>query len=380
MNPITLEIPLACSAPGTRRTIRVRRYGQAGARPKAYVQGGLHADEVPGMLVAHHLCRRLDAAAAAGHVRGEVLVVPVANPIGLDQVVDERLLGRFDLAGGGNFNRNYVDLVPALVETLRGRLTDDPFDNVARVRRTIVTMLEGLRPVCAADALRWTLLGLAVDADFVLDLHCDDEALPHLYLGSPLWPDAADLAGYLNSRLVLLAEVSGGEPFDEACSALWWRLAASLSGEGPLPAACLATTIELRGMTDVDDVLAAEDADGIMAFLQHRGVVAGKPPLPAAGAVSRPLAGVDMVMAPSAGIVCHRAAVGDHVRMGDVVAELVDPTADDATAMRRSLTASTDGLVFARTHLRFARAGGIVCKIAGADPLPGKGTKLLTNR
>ena len=73
---------------------------------------------------------------------------------------------------------------------------------------------------------------LAHDADLVLDLHADNQAVMHLYTGTPLWPEVRDLAAELGARAVLLAEVSGGNPFDEACSGPWWALAAALSGGG----------------------------------------------------------------------------------------------------------------------------------------------------
>lgn len=375
------ELPLAGGSPGTRRAVRVRRFGRAGARPKAYIQAGLHAEEMPGMLVAHHLCRRLEQAAAEGRVLGEILVVPLANPIGLDQVIDERLLGRFDLAGGGNFNRHYPDLAEPLAEELRGRLTDDAGENVVRIRSALASLVHDRRPANAADALRNALLGLAVTADLVLDLHCDDEAIGHLYLGTPLWPEAEDLARHLGVELVLLAETSGGEPFDEACSSPWWRLKALLGDAQPIPAACLAGTVELRGMADVDDWLAAADADRLIAALTRRGLLAGAPPkLPGWRGQALPLAGVDMVTAPAAGIVCYHASVGARVRRDQVVAELVDPSVEDHASARMPLFAATDGILFGRMQQRFARAGEVVAKIAGPEPLPGKGNHLLTNR
>ena len=35
-------------APGVRREIHLLGFGRPGARPKAYLQAGLHADELPG--------------------------------------------------------------------------------------------------------------------------------------------------------------------------------------------------------------------------------------------------------------------------------------------------------------------------------------------
>ncbi|MFZ1324686.1 MAG: succinylglutamate desuccinylase/aspartoacylase family protein, partial [Candidatus Contendobacter sp.] len=110
MPPITSEIILPSPAPGTRRTLRVHRYGAPGARPKAYFQAALHADEIPGLLVAQHLLCGLEQAQMEGRILGEVVVVPVANPIGLGQHLNGRLLGRFDFESTGNFNRGFPDL------------------------------------------------------------------------------------------------------------------------------------------------------------------------------------------------------------------------------------------------------------------------------
>ena len=109
---------------------------------------------------------------------------------------------------------------------LAGRLGPDAAANVAAIRAAMARRARrDAEPQGEIAALRHALLGLAHDADLVLDLHADNQAVLHLYLGTPLWPDAADLAAELGARAVLLAEVSGGNPFDEACSGPWWALA-----------------------------------------------------------------------------------------------------------------------------------------------------------
>jgi predicted deacylase len=99
-------IALPSVATGTRREIEVLRFGAPGARPKAYLQAGLHADELPGMLVLRVLAGLLEGS----EVIGEVVVVPVANPIGLAQQVQGYLRGRYEDNSAGNFNRGYADL------------------------------------------------------------------------------------------------------------------------------------------------------------------------------------------------------------------------------------------------------------------------------
>jgi predicted deacylase len=81
-------------------------FGPASER-RVYIQASLHADEVPGMLVAQFLRRRLIALEGAGKLRTEIVLVPAANPIGLSQAIHGAPFGRFDLRTGVNFNRAY---------------------------------------------------------------------------------------------------------------------------------------------------------------------------------------------------------------------------------------------------------------------------------
>ena len=115
------RIALPAMSLGTGRELVVHRYGRPGARPKAYLQAALHADELPGGLVLHHLIRRLDEADAANRIRGEIILVPVANPVGLGQVVGGRHAGRLELDSGENFNRYYPDLAAAITPDIGDR-------------------------------------------------------------------------------------------------------------------------------------------------------------------------------------------------------------------------------------------------------------------
>ncbi|WP_029008182.1 succinylglutamate desuccinylase/aspartoacylase family protein [Azospirillum halopraeferens] len=375
------ELALAGTRTGTRRYLTVHRFGTPGARPKAYVQAGLHADEIPGMLVAHHLIGALAAADAAGTLRGEVVVVPVANPGGLAQVVAGVPVGRYALDRDGNFNRGFADLADAAEAGVRGRLGSDAESNVALIREALRAAHAGRTPrgdATEVETQRHALLGLALDADLVFDLHCDMEAVVHLYTGDALWPDAADLAAELGAEAVLLARDSGGGPFDEACSSPWWTLAERLADEGPVPPACLAATVELRGKADVDDPIAAADAAALMRVLMRRGVVAGDPgPLPALRCAATPLGGLDRVLAPAAGVVSLRKRPGDRVAAGEAVADIIDPAATDPARARTTLVARTAGILMARTNLRFAGPGDLIASIAGAEVLDARGHGLL---
>jgi uncharacterized protein len=379
--PVVERVELPSPAPGTRRHLLVHRFGRPGARPKAYLQAGLHGDELPGIVILGHLLERLARLEADGLVRGEVVVVPAANPVGLAQGVMGQHLGRYDLALMTNFNRGWPALGETLAERVGASLGDDEAANGALVRQALAGLARELPAGGENAALRRELFCAAVDADLVLDLHCDSEAVTHLYLGAPLWPDAEDLARDVGSEATLLAEVSGGDPFDEAFSRPWWELRRRFP-DRPLPRpGCLAATLEYRGAADVGGPRAMADAEGLLRFLTRRGVLAGDPgPLPPLPAGATPLTGVAMVRAPAAGVVDHAAEPGARVAEGDLLATLLDPlAAGDGPPRRAEVRSPISGVLFAREAVRLARPGAVIAKVAGAEPLPERTGALLTD-
>lgn len=363
---------LSPSSPGTQRELVSLHFGPSGPGPKAMIQASLHADEVPAMLVAHHLRPRLERLEAAGRLTGEVVLVPVANPIGLSQRLLQSPMGRFELGSGENFNRHYADLLDRVAALVGGALGTDASHNVGTVRGALRTACSELKAGTELQGLRKTLLSLAIDADVVLDLHCDNEAVLHLYTATPLWPRTEPLARLLGAELTLLAMRSGDDPFDEACSMPWPRLAERLAATHPeaaaaLPPACLAVTVELRGETDVRHDWAEQDADAIVAFLACEGFVRDGMPasLPPLKGGPMPLAGSMPVTAPHGGVLVYRCDVGVMLRQDDPVADVVEPFSGTVTTLRSPV----DGLLYARESRRFVHAGTRVAKVAGREAL-----------
>ncbi len=338
-------------------------YGSPATGKKVYIQAALHADEIPGMLVAQFLRTELAALEAAGKVRGEIILVPAANPLGLAQAIHGAPFGRFDLTTGTNFNRAYKHVAEDLKQSLEGKLGADADANVALIRAHARQSVASWQAATDAEALKKTLLGLAIDADIVLDLHCDNEAVLHIYAGTPLAQAAAPLSAYMGAHALLLALAAGEEPFDEACSRLWWDLPAHFGPAFPIPPACMSVTVELRGEMDVNYAYAERDARALLNFLAHAGVLDFEPdPMPAPVCAPTPLEGVEPIAAPHAGIVVFLKELGDKIEAGDTIADLVDPVSGATTALK----ATVDGVFFARTAHRHLLRGMAVGKIAGA--------------
>ncbi len=355
--------PLLSTYVGTQREIVSFHYGNDRPGEKIYIQSSLHADELPGMLVAHHLQRRFAELEAAGSIVGEIVVVPVANPIGLSQTVLRSQLGRFEMATGENFNRHYPAMYPGIVPRLDGKLGSDANVNRDAIRQAMREELASLTPKTELESMRRVLMQLACDADVSLDLHCDSDAVLHLYTGTPMWPQCDPLARCMGAYATLLATESGDNPFDEACSQTWWQMEAHVKGQYPIPMACLSVTVELRGQGDVNHQQAAEDADAIVAFLIHRGVIEAKaPPLPPLKYPATPLAGSEALEAPVSGVVVFTRNPGDWIKVGEAIAEVIDPL----TGETHKLVSQTEGVLYARENRYFATAGMRLAKVAGA--------------
>ena len=359
--------PLLSSALGTQRQLTSFTFGTTGSGPKAYVQASLHADELPGMLVAHHLRGLLEDAEQRGEIQGEVVLVPMANPIGLSQTVMHHQIGRFELASMENFNRHYPDFFELLKDELATVLGPDPETNKRSIRAAMQRVLLAQAPRNELQSQRQTLMLLSHDADLVLDLHCDYEAVMHLYVEQACLARLMPLAQRLGARALLWANGSGGSvSFDEALSGPWWRLRDHFSDRAPVPLGCASTTVELRGLTDVSTALAQQDAQAIFCFLQSEAVVSGAPAAaPSAQCEPTPLAGTESVLAPHSGVIAFVCAPGDVVRAGQLLAEVVDPLSGRKSPVKSGI----DGVLYARHNLRWATTGFELCRIAGREPI-----------
>ncbi len=351
----TATLALEGATPGARHELTVHAFGAAGGRPKIYVQAGLHANEVPGMLVVHHLLALLRAHETAGRITGEIVVTPLANPIGLGQRVLGTAVGRFHLTDGVNFNRDYPLLTPDL------EWSDDPDANRTAFRAALLGANAAIVATTPVQHLKRTLLGLALDADLVLDLHCDSQAPMHLYTLTPAADAVAPLAALLGARAVLLATESGGNPFDEACSRPW-LLARERNPGRPIPLACTSVTVELRGRADVSHAFAEADAAALADYMIVAGAIdAPMPAIPAPSCAPTLLSASESLVAPAAGIIVFMVAAGDRVAAGQIVADIIDPVAGTCVQVR----AQSEGVVFSLTNDRFAAAGHRLGEVAG---------------
>ena len=366
---VTEEVNLLNDGVGMSAKLRIHKYGPASEDVElCYIQASLHADELPGILVSHHLLKILDFAASQGWITKRIHIVPYANPFGLYQQVMGDVQGRFNIATGTNFNRGFKDQTRSILDdgALEAKLVKgDGALNARAVKAEIKRKLEALlaNPYCTTEEyFKLNLLLRGSQANITLDLHCDCNAQLHLYCHKGLWEGIKgsepscimqELAAELQASPVLISTGVGNEcAFDDVCSNIFYELNKTI-GEPtgcPIAMGCESCTVELRGSADVSDEFALKDARAIFNFLQRRGYITCSgitiPPTPEQsnrgwdysgyGEANIPstapsllrdateLAACDMIPATAGGIVNWNVGLGAWVKTGDILGEIIN--------------------------------------------------------
>jgi predicted deacylase len=310
---------------GDAMPVGVWRFEGNGSGPNVHLQAGVHADEIAGMLVLHLLMQRLQVAEAEGRLKGQVTVVPQANPLGIGQFRQGRILGRFHDATGHNFNR--------------------AFDQSAALQRPSTNVQEWQKK----------LVQLASSADLMLDLHTDDEALPYLYVHRSFWPRGRQLAAALKMDVAIIWDEGGDGSFEETIIAPWLRDGVS---DGRM-----AATLELRGQGDVSDRFAEQDAQGLYVWLCSCGVIdealaPGDWPVEA-----MEMGHMETILAPQPGVLIFEKELGDFVEEGQRFARILRRPGDPSSEV--VLVAEQAGRMVTRYRDRLVSQGMVVAKFTG---------------
>ncbi|PYE86661.1 succinylglutamate desuccinylase/aspartoacylase family protein [Phyllobacterium leguminum] len=336
-------ITLPGDVPGNTIELRVLRFeGSDANAPTAYLQAALHGAELPGQAALHFLVPLLQKAEGEGRIAGDITIVPQANPIGSNQWQAYQHLGRFESFSQVNFNRAFP-LLPDF-DTSDLPATD--------------------APISLAQRLKAALLRLALPHEIVLDLHCDDQSENYLYVHKDFLPDMHDLAAALGSKAILAWDSTADAAFEEACA----HPVLQLPREKRDMKRRAVTTVEFRGQTDVGFDTGQADAQGLYRFLVHRGVVKDDGEVLSAvfdGPVT-PLENVEMVRAPTGGMVLYHVAPGDEVGEGDSLVTVVTRPGDPSGDI--TLTAPQAGHILTRRSLRYVRRGDDLLKLLGSRP------------
>ena len=374
-------------SPGRETAIHYYTIGPDDAPKKVYMQAALHGDEQPGILILHHLLEMLREADERGELNARFVLFPMVNPLGMGNIMFHQHQGRYDYVSGVNQNRQWPDLYEAIHRENTILPRDDAAENTAYIRDLVKKWLDNRQSMDAPNARmnalsqqRQIIMEQAYDADYVFDVHCDDESLLHIFTLPQLMPGLQPLADWTGAAATLTAEDSGGGSFDEVWSTLWTRLANDYP-DHPFDL-CYSMTMEYRGRFDTFDDLNRQDAHNLIGYFQSEGLIAANPgargnakPQPAPE--PQDLAATQMLRVDQSGLLAYQVGLGDYVKKGEVVAELIALDGENAFSERTPILSGTDGIVISRNSQKYVWPGCSIAKIVGKEILPDRGEYLL---
>lgn len=309
-------------ANGLPLSIPVYRIEGDGTGPSVYIQANMHGAEIQGNAVIYQLLEQIKHL----KIRGDITLVPYANPIGCNQKSGEFTLGRFDPITGTNWNRMYHcnNHLAAQFATEYAHSDDDTLKTAFRAAliNDVEQQLSGpAYRVTTGKRIALNLQKLAHQADIVLDLHTGPISSQHLYC-----PDyAKQSAHYFNIPHVLFIPSDFDGAMDEASFCPWWQLTEQLAKQGrEFNVQVEAFTVELGSQEKIDLSVALDDANSILSYLNYKQVFKEAPHKPKVmKRFGCNLNDYIAYYAPIGGMVEYLAPLGEHIKAGQPIANIL---------------------------------------------------------
>ncbi|NEP16628.1 MAG: succinylglutamate desuccinylase/aspartoacylase family protein [Leptolyngbya sp. SIO4C1] len=315
-------------ASGDLLALQIYQFKGKTAGRKAYIQANLHGAEIAGNVVIYDLIQWLTAKDASD-LAGEIWLVPLCNPMGVNQRSHHFPTGRYSTYEGQDWNRIFWDYAKtdATLPTDLSNLTADGLVETFRqqilasfaAEQAELTQIQGL-PL--HKLYRTTLQSLALDADYLIDLHSSsNRGLAYLYY----FDRREDGARLFDLDFGILLDKYDGDAFDEAFIKPWLALEALAAAKGqPQRCEVEAYTLEIGTGMKVDPVAVEKSLQGVKNYLVQKGLVKDaafmlhQPKMPL---YSRHCS--QRYYATAGGVIQHHIEPGARVQPGDPLYELL---------------------------------------------------------
>lgn len=327
---------------------------QGGPGPHIHIQASVHGAELQGNAVILQLMEILNSI----KITGSITFIPLANPYATNNKHGTYTYGRYNPVTGHNWNRNYVDIIPAAkfdIDSFAKEHKDLPWHEIREIfklelQAIITNHIEELkeqRKHSENNKLNLLLQQLATSADAVLDLHTGPVATRYLY--SPEY--AFEASKFLKFKHVLLVPHKFDGAMDEATFMPWIHLVNALEKLGrEIKLDVDSFTLEF-GSEEVFCMADAEkDVESIINYFKYKGVIEGTPNH--TDSVSCPISDYKTIYSPKGGLVDYHFMPGERYKAGETLATFynlknIDPL-NPIKSSRTQVAALEDGLVINR--------------------------------
>jgi predicted deacylase len=191
IKPIIETIDLFKLASGDKVSLQVYKFIGKIPGKKAYIQSNLHGAEIVGNGVIYHLIDLLSNLEPK-QVIGEIWLVPVCNPLAINQRNHFFATGRYNSYDGKDWNRifwDYEKFCHDLEQFVKANLKFDLLtikeSFLKQQKQSFAQQLDLINKpssIRLSEQYRYHLQSLSIDADYVIDIHSSsNQAIDYLY-------------------------------------------------------------------------------------------------------------------------------------------------------------------------------------------------------
>ncbi|MEB3280513.1 MAG: succinylglutamate desuccinylase/aspartoacylase family protein [Lyngbya sp.] len=357
MQPKISTIPLIQLASGDRLSLQVYKFQGATPGKKAYLQSNLHGAEISGNAVIHQLIAdliKLDKT----QLIGEIWLVPVCNPVGVNHRAHHFSSGRYNSYDGKDWNRIFWDYEKTeadLAEFARSQQNLSVTEIQQNYRKTILesfqNQLQKIKhpsQVPYSEYYRTILQSLCLDADYVIDLHSStNQAIDYLYCFHSREESAK---AFLLDYGILMNDYDG-DAFDEAFLKPWLALEKHLSERGKTVQFDIESwTLELGSGMKMNPESVEKGIRGIKNYLACKNLlkIDGFPfPETANHSLKLTLKSqTKKYYAPRGGMIQNRVELGNLVKTGETLYEILSFNKTENLPEIVEVKAEASGIIF----------------------------------
>jgi uncharacterized protein len=358
MMPIISTIPLFQLASGDVLSLQVYKF--IGAKPgkKVYIQSNLHGAEIVGNAVIYQL---IDFFMTLNNTQilGEIWLVPVCNPLAVNQRNHNFSTGRFNIYDGKDWNRIFWDYekehddIEEFAHSQLGLNIDTIKDNFSQKIKTsfdsLLNKINAPSSVKLTDKYRYKLQSLCLDADYVIDLHSHTgQGIEYLYY----FRNREDSVNLFLLNHAILFDKYDDDAFDESFIKPWLALEDALlklSGE-KIRFDKEAWTLELGTGMEMNPDSVTKGGRGIKNYLSQKGILEIQE-FTQLETIShqtnfRLLSQIKRYWSPAGGMILSKAVLGTSVKEGDLLYQVMTFNKTGELPTIINVYAETTGLVY----------------------------------
>lgn len=357
MLPAITTIPLLQLASGDRLALQVYQFIGASPGKKVYLQANLHGSEIAGNAVIYQLIEWLKLLDST-QLTGEIWLVPVCNPFGVNHRSHYFSSGRYNPYDGKDWNRIFWDYekeAEDLMAFARSHLKSDPptIQQVYRhqIQSRFTALSESLQTasqVPFTEQFRYHLQLLYLDADYVIDLHTSaGHGIDYLYY----FRRRESSARLFLLPVAILLDRYDGDAFDEAFIKPWLALEDCFAElDRPIQFDIEAYTLELGSAMQLKPDSVANGVCGIKHYLVQQGIIHPSEGEPIASTQSPTLfttrSQVKKYYAPVGGMIQSRVPLGSLIQVGQRLYQILNFNKEGQLPTLIDVHAEQSGLVF----------------------------------